>query len=251
MSGHSKWSSIKHKKAARDQKRGKIFTKLIKEITIAARLGGSGDPNANPRLRTAIAAAKAQSMPNDNIDRAIKKGTGELGGAALEEVIYEGYGPGGVAVMAEVFTDNRNRTVAELRFIFSRHGGNLGESNCVGWMFKKRGVITIEKSAADEDKLMEIALDAGADDVQSDSDTFQVMTTPDKFSAVRDAIEKAGIAIAHAETTLVPENTVSISGHTAEQVLKMIEELEDHDDVQSVSSNFDISDEEMAQISAA
>ena len=250
MSGHSKWSSIKHKKAARDAKRGKVFTKLIKEITIAARLGG-GDQNANPRLRTAIAAAKAQSMPNDNIDRAIKKGTGESGGAALEEVTYEGYGSGGVAVMLEVVTDNRNRTVAEIRFIFSRHGGNLGAANSVAWMFKKRGIVTVEKSAADEDKLLEIALEAGADDVQSDSDAFQVMTAPDKFSAVRDAIEKAGVAIAHAETTLVPENTVAVSGHTAEQVLKLIEELEDHDDVQNVSANFDISDEEMAQISAA
>src|SRR5581483_4386878 len=168
MSGHSKWSSIKHKKAARDAKRGKLFTKLIKEITIAARLGG-GDPAANPRLRTAIAAAKAQSMPNDNIDRAIKKGTGELGGAAI---------------MLEALTDNRNRTVAELRFIFSRHGGNLAEANCVAWMFKKRGVVTVEKSAADEDKLLEIALDAGADDVQSDSDSFQVMTAPEKFASV-------------------------------------------------------------------
>ena len=250
MSGHSKWSSIKHKKAARDAKRGKVFTKLIKEITIAARLGG-GDQNANPRLRTAIAAAKAQSMPNDNIDRAIKKGTGEGGGAALEEVTYEGYGSGGVAVMLEAVTDNRNRTVAEIRFIFSRHGGNLGAANSVAWMFKKRGVITVEKGAADEDKLLEVALDAGADDVQSDSDAFQVMTAPDKFSAVRETIEKAGIAIAHAETTLIPENTVAVSGHTAEQVLKLIEELEDHDDVQSVSANFDISDEEMAQISAA
>lgn len=250
MSGHSKWSSIKHKKAARDAKRGKLFTKLIKEITIAARLGG-GDANANPRLRSAVTAAKAQSMPNDNIDRAIKKGTGELGGASLDEVTYEGYGPGGVAIMLDVLTDNRNRTVAELRFIFSRHGGNLGESNCVGWMFKKRGVITVEKNAVDEDKLMEIALEAGADDVQSDSDAFQVMTATENFNAVREAIEQAGIAIAHAETTQVPENTAPVSGHAAEQVLKLVEELEDHDDVQSVSSNFDISDEELAQISAA
>jgi YebC/PmpR family DNA-binding regulatory protein len=250
MSGHSKWSSIKHKKAARDAKRGKLFTKLIKEITIAARLGG-GDPNANPRLRTAVTAAKTQSMPNDNIDRAIKKGTGELGGGQLEDIIYEGYGPGGVAIMLEALTDNRNRSVAEIRFIFSRHGGNLGESGCVAWMFKKRGIITVEKSAADEDRLLELALEAGADDLQSDSDAFQVMTTPDRFGAVRDAIEKAGIAIAHAEVTLEPENTVPVSGHAAEQVLKLVEELEDHDDVQSVSANFDISDEEMAQISAA
>jgi YebC/PmpR family DNA-binding regulatory protein len=250
MSGHSKWSSIKHKKAARDAKRGKLFTKLIKEITIAARLGG-GDLNANPRLRTAVTTAKTQSMPNDNIDRAIKKGTGELGGGQLEDIVYEGYGPGGVAIMLEALTDNRNRSVAEIRFIFSRHGGNLGESGCVAWMFKKRGVITVEKSAADEDRLLEIALDAGADDVQSDSDAFQVMTSPEQFGAVRDAIEKAGVAIANAEVTMIPENTVPVSGHVAEQVLKLVEELEDHDDVQGVSANFDISDEEMAEISAA
>jgi YebC/PmpR family DNA-binding regulatory protein len=250
MSGHSKWSSIKHKKAARDAKRGKLFTKLIKEITIAARLGG-GDLNANPRLRTAVTAAKTQSMPNDNIDRAIKKGTGELGGGQLEDIVYEGYGPGGVAIMLETLTDNRNRSVAEIRFIFSRHGGNLGESGCVAWMFKKRGVITVEKSAADEDRLLEIALEAGADDIQSDSDSFQVMTAPEQFGAVRDAIEKAGVAIANAEVTMIPENTVPVSGHVAEQVFKLVEELEDHDDVQGVSANFDISDEEMAQISAA
>jgi len=250
MSGHSKWSSIKHKKAARDAKRGKVFTKLIKEITIAARLGG-GDISANPRLRTAVATAKAQSMPNDNIDRALKKGTGELGGGQLEQIVYEGYGPGGVAVIIDVFTDNRNRTVAELRFILSRHGGNLGESGCVAWMFKKRGVISIEKGAADEDKLIELALEAGADDVVGDVDSYQVMTVPEKFNAVRDAIEKAGIATANAEVTMMPENTVKVSGHAAEQVLKMMEELEDHDDVQSVASNFDIEEELMAQFSAA
>ncbi len=250
MSGHSKWSSIKHKKAARDARRGKVFTKLIKEITIAARLGG-GDLNANPRLRTAVAAAKAQSMPNDNIDRAIKKGTGELGGGHLEEVTYEGYGPGGVAIMVDALTDNRNRSVAEVRFVFSRHGGNLGESGCVGWMFKKRGVITVERSAVDEDRLLEAALDAGADDLTSDSETFQVLTPPEKFGPVREAIDRARIAIAHAEVTRIPENTVPISGHGAEQVLKLIEELEDHDDVQSVAANFDISDEEMAHFSAA
>src|ERR1700730_12861648 len=194
MSGHSKWSSIKHKKAARDSKRGKLFTKLIKEITIAARLGG-GDINSNPRLRTAVTTARTQSMPNDNIDRAIKKGTGELGGGQLEEVVYEGYGPGGVAIITDVLTDNRNRVVAELRFILSRHGGNLGESNCVGWMFKKRGVITIEKIAIDEDRLMELALEAGADDVVADSETFQVMTAPESFSAVRDPLEAAKVPI--------------------------------------------------------
>ncbi len=250
MSGHSKWSSIKHKKAARDAKRGKVFTKLIKEITIAARLGG-GDINANPRLRTAVLTARSQSMPNDNIDRAIKKGTGELGGGQLEEVTYEGYGPGGVAITADILTDNRNRTVAEIRFIFGRHGGNMGETGCVGWMFKKRGVIAIEKSAADEDKLIELSLEAGADDVTSDSDTYQVMTAPENFNTVRDAIEKAGIAMLNAEVVRVPENTVTVSGHAAEQVLKLMEELEEHDDVQGVAANFDISDKEMAQFSAA
>jgi YebC/PmpR family DNA-binding regulatory protein len=250
MSGHSKWSSIKHKKAARDHKRGKLFTKLIKEITIAARLGG-GDINSNPRLRTAVTTARGQSMPNDNIDRAIKKGTGELGGGQLEEVVYEGYGPGGVAIIADVLTDNRNRVVAELRFILSRHGGNLGESNCVGWMFKKRGVITVERSAIDEDRLMELSLEAGADDVVAESDAFQVMTAPDALSAVRDAVEAAKIPIVGAEVVKTPENTVRVSGHTAEQVLKLMEELEDHEEVQSVASNFDISDEEMAQFSAA
>jgi YebC/PmpR family DNA-binding regulatory protein len=250
MSGHSKWSSIKHKKAAADHKRGKVFTKLIKEITIAARLGG-GDINANPRLRTAVTVAKKQSMPNDNIDRAIKKGTGELGGEALEEITYEGYGPGGVAIMLDVLSDNRNRTVAELRFIFSRRSGNLGEAGCVGWMFKKRGVIGIEKSAIDEDKLLELALDAGADDVTSDGETFQVLTSPDKSNSVRDALEKSGLAIAHSELARIPENTVAVSGHAAEQVLKLMEELEDHDDVQNVAANFDISDEELAHFSAA
>ena len=250
MSGHSKWSSIKHKKALTDSKRGKVFTKLIKEITIAARLGG-GDINANPRLRTAVTVAKKQSMPNDNIDRAIKKGTGELGGDALEEITYEGYGAGGVAIMVEVLSDNRNRTVAELRFIFSRRGGNLGEAGCVGWMFKKRGVIGVEKSAIDEDKLLELALDAGADDVSSDSGTFQVVTSIEKFTAVRDALEKTGLAIAHAEITRIPENMVAVSGHAAEQVLKLMEELEDHDDVQTVAANFDISEEQIAQFSAA
>ncbi len=250
MSGHSKWSSIKHKKAERDARRGKVFTKLIKEITIAARLGG-GDLNSNPRLRTAVATARGQSMPNDNIDRAIKKGTGELGGNQLEQVTYEGYGPGGVAVILDVLTDNRNRVVAELRFMFSRHGGNLGEAGCVAWMFKKRGVIAVEKGAVDEDRLIEIALEAGADDVSSDSDSFEVMTPADKFAAVRDALEKAGIPMAHAEVTMLPENTVKVSGHTAEQVLKLVEELEEHDEVQGVASNFDIDEQEMAHFSAA
>jgi YebC/PmpR family DNA-binding regulatory protein len=250
MSGHSKWSSIKHKKAARDAKRGKLFTKLIKEITIAARLGG-GDINANPRLRTAVLTGRSQSMPNDNIERAIKKGTGELGGVRLEEITYEGYGPGGVAIMVDTLTDNRNRLVAELRFMFSRHGGNLGEGGSVGWMFKKRGVINLEKSAGDEERLLEIALEAGADDLVSEDDSYQILTAPDRFSAVRDALEKGGVTIASSELARIPENTVKVSGHTAEQVLRLVEELEDHDDVQSVAANFDIDEEEMASFSAA
>jgi YebC/PmpR family DNA-binding regulatory protein len=250
MSGHSKWSSIKHKKAARDARRGKVFTKLIKELTIAARLGG-GDINANPRLRTAVAAAKAQSMPNDNIERAIKKGTGELGGGQLEQIAYEGYGPGGVALIVDVLTDNRNRTVSEIRFLMSKHGGNLGETGCVAWMFKKRGVITIDRGADDEDRLMELVLEAGADDLISDADTFQVISPLESFSAVRDAIEEAGMTITNTELTMVPESTVKVSGHQAEQVLKLLEDLEDHDDVQSVSANFDIDEEVMAQFSAA
>jgi YebC/PmpR family DNA-binding regulatory protein len=250
MSGHSKWSSIKHKKAARDARRGKLFTKLIKEITIAARLGG-GDINSNPRLRTAVMAARTQSMPNDNIDRAIKKGTGELGGGQLDEVTYEGYGPAGVAIIVDALTDNRNRLVAELRFLFSRHGGNLGESGCVAWMFKKKGLITVEKSAVEEDALLELALEAGADDVSSDDENFQVMTAPDKYSVVRETLEKAGITVVHGEIMMTPENTVHITGHAAGQVLKLIDELEEHAEIQSVSANFDIDEQEMAQFSAA
>jgi len=250
MSGHSKWSSIKHKKAARDAKRGKVFTKLIKEITIAARLGG-GDMNANPRLRTAVTTAKQQSMPNDNIDRAIKKGTGELGGGQLEQITYEGYGPGGVALILEALTDNRNRTVSEIRFILSRHGGNLGESGCVAWMFKRRGVINVDKGRADEDRVMELALEAGADDVVAEEDSFQVLTPVETFAAVRAALEKAGLTIANAEITMMLENTVKVTGHQAEQTLKLMEDLEDHDDVQAVSANFDIDEEVMAQFSAA
>jgi YebC/PmpR family DNA-binding regulatory protein len=249
MSGHSKWSSIKHKKAARDAKRGKLFTKLIKEITIAARLGG-GDINANPRLRTAVTAAKAQSMPNDNIDRALKKGTGELGGAQLEEVTYEGYGPGGVAIIANVLTDNRNRIVAELRFIFSHHGGHLGESGCVAWMFKKKGTITIDRQVVDEDRLLEVALEAGADDVSASDSSFEVVTPPENYNAVRAALDKANIPVLGGEITLEPDNTVRVSGHTAEQVFKLVEELEEHDDVQNVAANFDILDDELARLSA-
>jgi YebC/PmpR family DNA-binding regulatory protein len=250
MSGHSKWSTIKHKKAAKDAKRGKLFTKLIKEITVAARMGG-GDLNANPRLRTAINAARANSMPSDNIERAIKKGTGDLEGVHYEEVHYEGYGPGGVAVMATVLTDNRNRTVSEIRRIFTKHGGNLGESGCVAWMFHKRGTIAVEKSRADEERLLEIALEAGAEDVADSDDVFEVSTTPESFESVKEAVEKAGIPISSAEVSLVPQGTVSLTGSDAERTLKLLEELQDHDDVQDVASNFDISQEELERLSAA
>jgi YebC/PmpR family DNA-binding regulatory protein len=250
MSGHSKWSSIKHKKAAKDAKRGKLFTKLIKEISVAARLGG-GDINANPRLRTAVTTARANSMPNDNIDRAIKKGTGELEGVHYEEVSYEGYGPGGAAIMASVVTDNRNRTVSELRRIFEKHGGNMGAAGCVAWMFTKRGLLTVEHGKADEDRLMEIALEAGADDVRESGDIFEVDTAPDNFEAVKSALQDASIETASAEVTMVPQNTVSVTGKDAEQTMKLLEELDDHDDVQSVASNVDIPQDEMERLSAA
>lgn len=249
MSGHSKWSTIKHKKAAKDARRGKLFTKLIKEITVAAKLGG-GDINANPRLRTAVNTAKANSMPHENIDRAIKKGTGELEGVTYEEVQYEGYGPGGVAILVQAMTDNRNRTVSELRRLFSKHGGNLGESGCVAWMFHKRGVIGVPAGAVDEDRLIDLALEAGAEDVTPAGDVFEVMTQPDAFEAVKQALEQAAVPIASAEVTMVPQNTVNLSGAAAEQSLKLLEELEDHDDVQDVASNLDISQEELQRLSA-
>jgi YebC/PmpR family DNA-binding regulatory protein len=249
MSGHSKWSTIKHKKAAKDAKRGKIFTKLIKEITVAARLGG-GDPRANPRLRTAVLAARAQSMPNDTIDRAIKKGTGELEGVSYDEVTYEGYGPGGVAVLVEALTDNRNRTVAELRNVFDKCGGNLGTSGSVAWMFTKRGLITVERAGVDEDRVMEVALEAGADDVTDSGDILEVLTAPERFEAVKEALERAGFAAGSAEVTMMPSSTTAISGKQAEQMVRLLEMLDDHDDVQRVSSNMDIAAEELEQLSA-
>jgi len=249
MSGNSKWSTIKHKKAAKDAKRGKIFTKLIKEITVAARLGG-GDQNANPRLRTAVLNAKAQSMPNDNIDRAIKKGTGELEGVSYDEVTYEAYGPGGVAMLVAVVTDNRNRTVAEIRSIFNKHGGNLGETGSVAWMFDKRGLVAVERDAVEEERLMEIALEAGADDVRDTGDLFEVLTTPEAFEDVRQAIEAAGIQMASAEIAMIPQSSVQLEGKGAEQMVRLLELLEDHDDVQSVSSNMDIAAEELERLSA-
>jgi YebC/PmpR family DNA-binding regulatory protein len=239
MSGHSKWASIKHKKAATDAKRGRVFTRLIKEITVAARMGG-GDPDGNPRLRTAVLAAKSQNMPQDNIKRAIKKGTGELPGQSYEEGIFEGYGPGGTAVLVEVLTDNRNRTVAEIRHTFSKHGGNLGEAGCVNWMFEKKGVILVEQEKADEDELMELALEAGADDMSQEDGNYEVTTAPTVFEDVKKALEEKGVALALAEVSMVPQSTVRLEGSDAKKMLRLMEALEDHDDVQNVAANFDI-----------
>ena len=248
MSGHSKWSTIKHKKAAKDAKKGKLFTKFIKEITVAARMGG-GDINSNPRLRTAVTTARAASMPGENIDRAIKKGTGELEGVTYEEIQYEGYGPGGAAIIAQVLTDNKNRTVSEIRRLFSKHGGNLGETGCVSWMFNKKGLIAIEKSQIDEERLMGIVLDAGAEDVRDEDDLFEVVTRPEDFAAVKDRLDHEKIAVASAHVTLVPKNSVDVDAKHVEQILKLTEELEDHDDVQSVSANFNIPTELMEKAS--
>ncbi|HEY7166996.1 MAG TPA: YebC/PmpR family DNA-binding transcriptional regulator [Candidatus Binatia bacterium] len=248
MSGHSKWSTIKHKKAAKDARRGKLFTKLIKEITVAARTGG-GDLNANPRLRTAVLTARANSMPGENIDRAIKKGTGELEGVSYEEIQYEGYGPGGAAILAQVLTDNKNRTVSEIRRLFTKHGGNLGETGCVSWMFDKKGLITVEKASVDEEKLMDWVLDAGAEDVRDEDEIFEVVTRPEDFEKVKEKLDKEKVPIASAQITMVPKNTVDIDERHAEQILKLTEELEDHDDVQSVSANFNIPDELMQKVS--
>jgi len=249
MSGHSKWASIKHKKAKVDAARGRIFTKLIREITVAARVGG-GDPNGNPRLRTAVLAARAVNMPADNIDRAIKKGTGELEGVRFEEITYEGYGPGGVAVMVEVVTDNKNRTVGEIRKLFSKNAGNLGESGCVAFTFHKKGYIQVEASAVDEDKLMTIALDAGAEDMQREESLFAIITTSKDFEKVRDAITKSGIKPLSSEVTMVPTTNVKLEGKQAEQMIRLMEELEEHDDVQHVYANFDIPEEILAAVSA-
>jgi YebC/PmpR family DNA-binding regulatory protein len=242
MSGHSKWSSIKHKKAATDAKRGKIFTRLIKEITVAARLGG-GDQEANPRLRSAIQAAKSENMPKDNIERAVKKGTGELEGVNYEESIYEGYGPGGAAVLVESLTDNKNRTVADIRSIFGKNGGNLGENGCVAWMFDKKGYIAVESKSVDEEVLMETVLDAGAEDIKEDNGNFEVITAPGDFETVKEAIDKASIAYIDAEVTMLPQTTTNLSGKEAEQMVRLMEMLEDCDDVQKVYTNADIPDE--------
>jgi len=244
MSGHSKWSSIKHKKAATDAKRGKIFTKLIKEITVAARMGG-GDIEANPRLRTAVLAAKTENMPKDNIERAIKKGTGDLEGVSYEESVYEGYGPGGAAVYVESLTDNKNRAVAEIRHVFSKCGGNLGSNGCVAYLFEKKGYLVVEKSTADEDELMEVALEAGAEDVREDGTNFEVITAPDEFEAVKTAVDEAGIATVDAEVTMLPSTTTALEGKEAEQMMRLMDMLDDCDDVQKVYTNADIPDEVM------
>ncbi len=241
MSGHSKWSTIKRKKGALDAKRGKIFTKLIKEITVAARMGG-GDPESNPRLRTAIAAAKAENMPKDNIERAIKKGTGELEGTQYEELIYEGYGPGGVAVLVEVLTDNKNRSIAEVRHIFSKHGGSLGENGCVSWMFEKKGLLIFSKDQVSEDDVMAVALEAGADDIKETEKEYEVIVSPSEFETVKEAFDKAGIPYLMAEISMIPQNTVALEGKDAEKMLKLMDALEDSDDVQNAYANFDISD---------
>ena len=245
MSGHSKWHTIKHKKGALDAKRGKIFTKLIKEITVAARTGGSGDVDANARLRKAVTDAKGLNMPNDTIDRAIKRGTGALEGVAYDEITYEGYGVGGVAVLVETMTDNRNRTVAELRHIFSKNGGNLGEAGSVAWMFDKKGYIVVDKAARAEDELFEIALEAGADDMQDEGDVYEIFTTPDNFEPVTDAMKAAGIEPQAAEISMIPQNYIALTGNDAKQMLKLYEAIDDNDDVQKVYANFDIDESEM------
>ena len=245
MSGHSKWHSIKHKKGALDAKRGKLFTKVIREMTIAARIGG-GDIDSNPRLRTAVDKAKASNMPADNIKRAIQKGTGELEGATYEEMVLEGFGPGGVAVLVEGSTDNRNRTVAEIRHMFSKNGGNLGEAGSVGWLFEKKGYIVVDKTAKPEEELFEIAIEAGADDLRDDEDNFEIITSPENFEGVQSAIKAAGIEPQMAEVSMVPQTYVKLEGGSAQTMLRLMEAMEDHDDVQKVSANFDMSEADMA-----
>ena len=242
MSGHSKWATTKHKKAATDAKRGKIFTKIGKEISVAARLGG-GDVSGNPRLRTAVAKAKAVSLPAENIKRAIQKGTGELPGVSYEEITYEGYGPGGVAVIIESMTDNRNRTVSEIRNIFSKANGNMGEAGCVSWMFHKKGYIVVSSAKANEDQLMTLALDAGAEDMQVEDDNFVITTALADFEKVKKALEDAGVAMEMSELTMIPQTYVKLDGKEAQQMLRLVETLEDNDDVQNVYANFDIPDE--------
>ena len=244
MSGHSKWATIKHKKAATDAKRGRVFTRLIREITIAARIGG-GDPNSNPRLRTAIAAAKNENMPNDNIERAVLRGTGQLEGEQYEEVMFEGYGPGGVGMLIQVVTTNRNRAVGEMRHLMGKNGGNMAEAGAVGWMFHRKGEITIPKEAATEDKLLDLVLEAGAEDLKDDGSSWYIVTPPEALEAVKDALVKAGITPSTAELSMVPQNYIKLTGQQAQQMLRLVEALEEHDDVQHVYANFDIDENEI------
>ena len=250
MSGHSKWATIKHKKAATDARRGKVFTKLIREISIAARSGG-GDPDSNPRLRSAIAAAKAENMPNENVTRAIQRGTGQLEGEQYEEVFFEGYGPGGAGMLVQVVTSNRNRVVSEIRHLMSRHGGNLAEAGSVGWMFQRKGEIIVPKEQASEDKMLGIGLDAGAEDLRDDGSAWEVVTPPELFEKVRDALTAAGVTPSSAQIAMVPQNYVKLTGAPAQQMLKLVEALEEHDDVQHVFANFDIDEREIQAVVAA
>jgi len=247
MSGHSKWAGIKHKKAVVDAKRGQLFTKLIKEITVSARLGG-GDIATNPRLRTAVQAARAANMPHENIQRAIKKGTGELPGVSYEEARYEGYGSGGVAVLVDILTDNKNRTTSEVRHIFSKTGGSLGDPGCVSWMFEKKGLITIEQSVADEDEIIALALEAGAEDVRRQDDAYEIITAPGDFEKVKEAVVARGYPTVLAEISMITKTTVKLEGKQAHQILKLVEMLEDHDDVQHVYANYDVPEEAFAEM---
>jgi YebC/PmpR family DNA-binding regulatory protein len=247
MSGHSKWATIKHKKGALDAKRGKIFTRLIKEITMAAKSGG-GDPDSNPRLRTAIAAAKAENMPADNIKRAVQRGTGELPGATYEEITFEGYGPGGVALLVDVTTDNRNRTVSEIRHVFTKNGGNLGEAGSVAWMFHKKGSIVVAKAKAKEDDLMNIVLENGGEDLNDDGENWEIITDPGAYEAVLEAVKKSGVEVAHSEVGMVPQNYIKLEGAAANQMIRLLEAIEDHDDVQNVFSNFDVDQKQLEEV---
>ena len=247
MSGHSKWATIKHKKGALDAKRGKIFTRLIKEITMAAKSGG-GDPEGNPRLRTAVVAAKAENMPADNIKRAIQRGTGELPGATYEEILFEGYGPGGVALLVDVTTDNRNRTVSEIRHAFGKNGGNLGESGSVAWMFHKKGYIVVPKSAAKEDDLMSLVLENGGDDLRDDGNDWEIVTDPSAFESVLNAVKGAGLETSVAEVSMIPQNYIKLEGQAANTMIRLLEAPEDHDDVQHVYSNFDVDTKQLEEV---
>jgi YebC/PmpR family DNA-binding regulatory protein len=246
MSGHSKWSTIKHKKAAADAKRGKVFTRVIKELTVSAKLGG-GDPNGNPRLRTAIAEAKANNMPADNIRRAIQKGTGELPGVSYEDVVYEGYGPGGVAIYVEVLTDNKMRTTPEIRHAFTKHGGDLGQPNSVSWMFEKKGTFRVPVAATSEERLMDVVVEAGADDLQRSEDDFEVTCSPVSFGAVHDALDKAGIAASASKLAMIPTTTIELDGKKASQCLRLLEALEEHEDVQNVFANLTFDEASVAE----